>query len=382
MRGQVESQTPSPSAYFGVDGLQSQGPGNELESMFGELQEQVRTLLNISIVIPSDCTCPKMRARMNNLGPKGCQDNREEFLAGIRENVKLLADVPEMAKMLILESIPALFDEAVRRSEAKLVELKSQPRPPRRVLRGLVSKKGCCGGGTAVTETKMIWSYGVTTVPSRKDTLLPRTLASLAAAGFDQPRLFVDGCDELQNWRRWFGLDATCRYPKAGVAANWILGLAELVQREPNADRFAIFQDDCVTYKNLRQYLEKVPYPDKSYLNLITEYENEDKARNRSGWFEAVQLGRGAVGLVFSREAAALLLSERGFVERAQDKKRGKIAIDGGILYAMQKQGWKEYCHAPSLVQHIGHNASTMGHSIPQAKTFKGEDFDALDLLQ
>lgn len=235
-----------------------------------------------------------------------------------------------------------------------------------------------------MTEEKvtMIWAYGVTTVPSRKETLLPRTLASLATAGFDRPRLFVDGCDELQNWRRQFGLEVTCRYPKTNVAVNWILALSELVQREPNADRFAIFQDDFVTYRNLRAYLEQCQYPDKGYLNLITQYENEDIARKHKGWFVASQFGRGAVALVFSREAAAVLLSERGFVERSQDVKRGCVQIDGGILYAMQKQGWKEYCHSPTLVQHTGRDASTLGHRIGPVKSFRGEDYDALDFLR
>lgn len=231
-------------------------------------------------------------------------------------------------------------------------------------------------------KTTMLWSYGITTVPSRRETLLPQTLVSLAAAGFDRPRLFVDGCDDTQSWKREFGLEVTTRYPKVGVAVNWILTLCELVQREPNADRFVVFQDDCVAYRNLRQYLEGVPYPDKSYINLITELENETRARDKSGLFEAVQLGRGAVALMFSREAVAVLLSERGFIERSQDRKRGQQAIDGGVLYAMQKQGWKEYCHAPSLVQHIGHKSSTLSHNIPQAKTFRGGEFDALELLK
>lgn len=228
----------------------------------------------------------------------------------------------------------------------------------------------------------MIWSYGVTTVPLRRDTLLPKTLASLARAGFDKPRLFVDGCDETQNWKRQFGLEVTARYPKVDVAVNWILALSELVQREPNADRFAVFQDDFVTYQNLREYLEKVPYPEKSYLNLITQLENEDVSKGKSGWFQASQTGRGAVALVFSREAAAVLLSHRPFIERSQDKKRGRTAIDGGILYAMQSCGWKEFCHNPSLVQHIGHNDSTIGHRIKPTKLFLGEQFDALELLK
>src|SRR5579872_2050280 len=68
---------------------------------------------------------------------------------------------------------------------------------------------GCCGGefdlffpggkprgepgGTVaapvsapVSPVALAWAYGVTTVPARRDTLLPRTLASLRQAGFEQ----------------------------------------------------------------------------------------------------------------------------------------------------------------------------------------------------
>ena len=39
------------------------------------------------------------------------------------------------------------------------------------------------------------WAYGVTTVPSRRDNLLPITLGSLRKAGFDKPRLARDAMD-------------------------------------------------------------------------------------------------------------------------------------------------------------------------------------------
>ena len=66
--------------------------------------------------------------------------------------------------------------------------------------------------------------------------------------------------------------------------------------------------------------------------------------------------------------------------DRPQETLRGWRAIDGGIVTAMKKSGWKEYVHNPSLVQHIG-DISTLGNK-PHAKsvTFLGEDFDANNL--
>src|SRR6185503_20920621 len=80
------------------------------------------------------------------------------------------------------------------------------------------------------------WAYGVTTVPSRRETTLPRTLASLAAAGFASPRLRVD---DVENDRLY-------------APGNWWLLLHELwIRSEGGADFYAIFQDDVIAAKGL-----------------------------------------------------------------------------------------------------------------------------------
>ena len=114
----------------------------------------------------------------------------------------------------------------------------------------------------------MNWAYGVTTVPRRRDDLLPRTLASLRAAGWDSPRLFVDGDDDTVSWSREFGLPVTARKPLVRVTGNWLLGMVELYVRDPHADRYAIFQDDVVFCRNARAYLDSVPAPERGYMNL------------------------------------------------------------------------------------------------------------------
>lgn len=230
----------------------------------------------------------------------------------------------------------------------------------------------------------MKWSYGVTTVPSRIDTLLPQTLASLAAGGFDAPRLFVDGCQYDARYER-FGLVPTFRHPVIRTFGNWFLSLAELYIRAPNADRYAIFQDDFVTYRNLRAYLNYCQYPPQGYLNLYTFPQNEDRAPSAGyqGWYLSNQMGRGAVALVFSREAVTTLLMQRHMIERPQDEQNGWKSVDGGIVTAMTKAGWKEYVHTPSLVQHTGLVTSMdkKNKVHPLAVSFRGEDFDATTLI-
>lgn len=223
----------------------------------------------------------------------------------------------------------------------------------------------------------MRWAYGVTTIPRRRDTLLPRTLASLKAAGFDKPRLFIDGPGD--GFER-FGLPMTVRDEAIRTAGNWTLALAELYVRDPNHERFAIFQDDFITYKNLRKYLERVPYPERSYLNLYTFPENQNLAKDRMGFYPSNQCGKGAVALVFSKEAALTVLSSQHIVKRPQTQ-NGWRKIDGGIVEAMRGAGWTEMVHNPSLVQHVGILSSMGNLEHPSATSFRGEDFDALSLI-
>lgn len=244
----------------------------------------------------------------------------------------------------------------------------------------------------------MKWSYALMTVPQRRADLLPATLASLRGAGFDRPRLLVDGDNDLLSWQREFGLEVTCRFPRAGVAASWVWGLYEVYAREPNADRYAIFQDDFKTVRNLRAYLEGCELKPKTYWNLYSFPVNEALApKGRTGWYESNQRGKGAVALVFDRPTVVTLLSSRHIAQRFQDPARGHKAIDGGIVEALGQQGYVELVHNPSLTQHAG-RFSTMNKragsrrdepaAAPKewgagtfATSFPGEDFDALDLL-
>jgi hypothetical protein len=166
---------------------------------------------------------------------------------------------------------------------------------------------GCCGnswpksskktGRTAVSSKPVSWASGVTTVPERFQTTLPRTLLSLKNAGFPEPRLFIDGYDRDPGLQ----LPTTVRHDRIRVVGNWMLALWELYIRDPSATRYAIFQDDLIAYRNLRLYLERLRYPDQGYCNLYTFPENQRLSAGRTGWYPSNQLGRGAVALVFDK---------------------------------------------------------------------------------
>lgn len=221
------------------------------------------------------------------------------------------------------------------------------------------------------------WACGVTTVPERWSSgLLHNTLLSLAAGGFDNPQLFID--------------KSSGAFTKIGAFGNWALGLWELYLRNPRANRYAMFQDDLVCYRRLREYLDACPYPKRGYWNLLTFRENErlvsDEVVDGTGWHESVdmansegQTGRGAVALVFDRQAVTILLCQPGFVAHCQHSQRG---IDGAVVEAMNSAGYREYVHSPSLVQHVG-NQSTLSGKVHTARagSFRGEEYDATNLL-
>lgn len=237
-------------------------------------------------------------------------------------------------------------------------------------------------------DGRVVWAYGVTTVPERRDTLLPHTLFSLKNAGFDYPRLFVDGCKEEESWRDEYGLDVTARYPKVRTYGNWILSLGELYIRNPMADRYVIFQDDIIAPMNLRKYLERCVIPDKGYLNLITYPQNEglrDRYLNRlkdgKGWYPSNQAGKGAQGLVFTREVLFLLLTNHQMIHRITDLARGWRNVDGAVAHVMKRVGYTEYVHSPSLLRHTGLESAMGNKPQPKDISFPGEQWDALESM-
>jgi hypothetical protein len=222
------------------------------------------------------------------------------------------------------------------------------------------------------------WAYGVTTVPSRRGDLLPATLKSLADAGFDKPRLFVDGCShrDAASYEDQFSLPVTNRDPLMKAYLNWVFTLAELYARDPQADRYAVFQDDVVVVKCLRSYLDSVSYPERGYWNLYLHHQNHAFVKGKTGFVPSNQAGKGGLGLVFDRASVIALLTHPHIVERPTSAENRKDrALDGAVVTALKKAGWTEYVHAPSLVFHTG-KVSAIGNA-PQRDTpwFAGVDW-------
>lgn len=214
----------------------------------------------------------------------------------------------------------------------------------------------------------MDWAYGITTVPERFDTLLPQTVASLAAAGFDRPVLFVDG-----NIPGHKDLEVVS-HPRVGHLRNWMNALFYLFATK-NADRYAIFEDDLLACRQLREYLERCPFG-KVYWNLLTHDENLIFTNGIPGWHLSNQLGRGAVGLVFDRATVDCLLRMERFVRSPAN---GETMSDAVVIATLKSIGYEELIHYPSLLQHVGFE-STLGNSFGHVRGFLGVDYDLLSI--
>lgn len=227
----------------------------------------------------------------------------------------------------------------------------------------------------------MRWSYGLTTTPARLDSLLPKTLASLAEAGFDTPFLSVDGCQDPNVYSQ-FGLVVTSRSVVRGNFASWYLTALECYLKDTEADMYAVFEDDLVISKGARTYLERTCCKLHGYYNLYTCPKNEDIVKlDFSGWFMSNQRGLGALALVFNRETLVRLLLDPVMLAWPRNPEYGTRKVDGAIATALAMRGTQEWCHSPSIVEHTG-SISTIGNNpYPLTRTFRGETFDLRDML-
>jgi hypothetical protein len=238
----------------------------------------------------------------------------------------------------------------------------------------------------------MKWACGLTTVPIRRETLLPQTVAAIVNAGFPVPRLFIDG----DRGGFSVGAGSTAHYPALGVVGNWWVGLVELYARNPDADWFAMFQDDVLLAKNVRQLIEASGIPEKRWLNLVTHPDAKGSLAplapggNGATWFVTralinkkpgpggvtMQKGAGACALAFPRGVVAALLA-------CPTPAFNPNGLDGMIVDTLNRLGYQEMAHSPSLGIHTG-AVSTLPGSKPQrvSNDFVGVDFDAMQFAR
>lgn len=227
-------------------------------------------------------------------------------------------------------------------------------------------------------------AYGVTTIPDRRDNLFKDTLSSLIKAGFTNPHIFVDG--GAPDAYKELPFPKTF-HSQVGCYGNWILSLWELFLQNKTADWYLLFQDDVECVAGLHTYLSQCKYPKgKNFFNLYSFPQNEELVSEHTrGWFKSNQRVRGALGLMFNRDALTALLSHSVTVTRPLAAQNSHKGVDTVICESLIDQlGYTEYCHNPSLLQHAGHNHSTLRYQTPDAwlsNTFPGQSYNVIKLL-
>lgn len=228
------------------------------------------------------------------------------------------------------------------------------------------------------------WAVGVTTAP-RAEVTLGRCLDSLECAGWSDAWLFAEPGTLLPD--RVNLARVTQHAHPLGAWSNWLLGLAELCQREPLADAYLMIQDDVVFCQNLRSYLEHVLWPVEA-VGVVTLYNPRASHDDETGFQRLPTAGGlpGALALAFPNSAARQFLADSQiWNHKWRNAPTAAKLIDVVVGQWAERVNLPAWAHVPSLVQHIGDRTTLWGQAEDaqprRARTFAGELFDARSLL-
>ena len=209
----------------------------------------------------------------------------------------------------------------------------------------------------------MIWAVGMTTAPRRRPTLA-RSLASLHAAGWEQPRIFAEPGVELPA--PYAMLPISRRDVTLGAFPNWFLGLSELIMRHPHAGAYLMFQDDVLLAEGLRAYLEAHLWPAPD-VGVVSIYCPSHYGRGKPWGFHREDRGWhtwGALAYAFPNPSARALISDRQVVDHRHNGPRGGDKnIDSVVGAWCARVRLPYFVHVPSLAEHIGETSTIYAHA-------------------
>jgi len=219
-----------------------------------------------------------------------------------------------------------------------------------------VPKNNACLAISEDSENRvsgLTWAVSLMTAPRPKPTI-EHTLSSLQEAGFEAIHVFA----EPGSWlpRQCHHLSVTVNPERLGSLLNLYSSLAALLSSQPEAEAFAVFQDDIEAAHGLRQWCDEQLWPlDASVVSLFTPRLHNGPS---PGWrllSPGYQRACGAQALVFRRDAVHEFLSDPLVIHRLQAKSNNNDAVVAGWI---ARHGRSIAYHTPSLVQHLGHQSS------------------------
>ncbi len=202
------------------------------------------------------------------------------------------------------------------------------------------------------------WAVGITTAP-RTISTLSQCIQSLRLAGWTELRLFAEPNSKLPA--KQTGLLLSLRDRPMGAFPNWMMGLSELVLRNPHADAYFMAQDDAIFTGGLRAYLENTLWPDR-HVGVISVYCPSHYSQGQPPGFHDFNNGWqawGALGYIFPNASARNLLgTSRIWEHRRSGPSRGLKNIDSVVGLWCQQAKLTYHVHIPSLAQHIGETST------------------------
>jgi hypothetical protein len=210
------------------------------------------------------------------------------------------------------------------------------------------------------------WAVGITTAPRRRSTL-EECLDSVTRAGWESPRLFVDGADRLPQ--RYHQLSVTCRSESIGAWPAWYLALAELVLQQPAADAYLMMQDDVIFHdrESVREYLEQALWPGDRPAVVSLFYTGFDL---NAGWRSspAQEWQWGAQALIFPPAIARALVADSDLIASCLAATT-HIPIPEVLSAWMARCSFSNWYAIPSPTQHIGTTSTVwMNSGLPSGR--------------
>jgi glycosyltransferase involved in cell wall biosynthesis len=213
-------------------------------------------------------------------------------------------------------------------------------------------QNGVAGSASAEPKqpsARLRWQVGMLTAPRDAPTI-HQTLASLHAAGFTQVHIFA----EPGSWipRMASDLRVVLHERRLGNLTNFYNALVTLLEQAPDADTFAIFQDDVHVAEGTRAWCESEFWPQGA--GLVSLFTPRPHIQPETGWhllLPGTNRICGAQAMVFRRDVLRSFLADPLVVRSLHVGRSYDDAIVGG--WAARQRLSIAY-HTPSLVRHTG----------------------------
>jgi glycosyltransferase involved in cell wall biosynthesis len=211
-------------------------------------------------------------------------------------------------------------------------------------------------------RVRLTWAVAMLTAP-RQRPVLASSLESLRAAGFENIQIFAESGSPIPQ--EWADAARIVHEQRLGHLRNFAFAAKTLLDQQPAADCYAIFEDDISAARGLRDWCDGQLWPARH--GIVSLYTCRVFADDRPGW-QTLNLGRyrtfGALAFVFRGEALRAFLSDAGVMRHVAHGTPGADAVVGewalrtgiGIAY-----------HTPSLVQHECGTPALAGHEVGRA---------------